>query len=43
MLGQTVLKGRYSSSIDVSKFEAGVYMLQLNIGEKMKVTRFIKR
>jgi hypothetical protein len=43
MLGQTVLKGRYTSLIDVSKFEAGVYMLQLNIGEKTKVARFIKR
>ncbi|PWI29899.1 peptidase S8 [Flavobacteriaceae bacterium LYZ1037] len=43
MLGQTVLKGRYTSTIDVSKFEAGVYMLQLNIGEKTKVTRFIKK
>jgi hypothetical protein len=43
MLGQTVLQGRYTSTIDVSKFEAGVYILQLNIGEKTKVTRFIKK
>ncbi|WP_397364281.1 M4 family metallopeptidase [Olleya sp. R77988] len=43
MLGQTVLKGRYTSSINVSKFDAGVYVLQLNIGEKTKVKRFIKQ
>lgn len=42
MLGQTVLKGNYKSSIDVSKFNSGVYILQLNIGEKTKVKRFIK-
>ena len=42
MLGQTVLKGRYTSAIDVSKFESGVYILQLNIGEKTKIKRFIK-
>ncbi|TYA52278.1 immunoglobulin-like domain-containing protein [Formosa maritima] len=43
MLGQTVLKGRFTSAIDVSKFEAGVYLLQLNIGEKTRITRFIKK
>jgi hypothetical protein len=42
MLGQTVLKGNYKSSIDVSEFNSGVYILQLNIGEKTKVKRFIK-
>ncbi|WP_040757327.1 immunoglobulin-like domain-containing protein [Winogradskyella psychrotolerans] len=42
MLGQTVAKGRYTSAIDVSKFDSGVYMLQVNIGEKTKVKRFIK-
>jgi hypothetical protein len=42
MLGQTVLKGRYTSIIDVSRFEDGVYILQLNIGEKTKIKRFIK-
>ncbi|WP_299098055.1 immunoglobulin-like domain-containing protein [uncultured Winogradskyella sp.] len=42
MLGQIVAKGRYSSTIDVSKFENGVYILQLNIGEKKQLKRFIK-
>ncbi len=42
MLGQTVLKGRYTSTIDVSRFDDGVYILQLNIGEKTKIKRFIK-
>ena len=42
MLGQTVLKGTYKSSIDVSKFNSGIYILQLNIGEKTKIKRFIK-
>ncbi len=43
MLGQTVAKGRYTSKIDVSKFDKGVYILQLNIGEKTKVKRFVKQ
>ncbi|NRD22095.1 DUF5011 domain-containing protein [Winogradskyella litoriviva] len=42
MLGQIVAKGRYTSTIDVSKFENGVYILQLNIGEKKQLKRFIK-
>ncbi|MUU79002.1 immunoglobulin-like domain-containing protein [Winogradskyella endarachnes] len=42
MLGQIVVKGRYSSTIDVSRFENGVYILQLNIGEKKQLKRFIK-
>ncbi|WP_197077351.1 M36 family metallopeptidase [Lacinutrix sp. Hel_I_90] len=42
MLGQTVIKGRYSDTIDVSKLEAGIYIMQLNIGEKTKIKRFIK-
>lgn len=42
MLGQTVLKGNYKSSIDVSQFNSGIYILQLNIGEKIKIKRFIK-
>ena len=42
MLGQTVLKGKFTSNIDVAKFDAGVYILQVNIGEKSKIKRFIK-
>ncbi|WP_405574797.1 immunoglobulin-like domain-containing protein [Winogradskyella sp. Asnod2-B02-A] len=42
MLGQAVAKGRYTSVIDVSQFDSGVYILKLNIGEKTKVKRFVK-
>ncbi|WAC01146.1 T9SS type A sorting domain-containing protein [Lacinutrix neustonica] len=42
MLGQTVIKGSYSNTIDVSKLESGMYIIQLNIGEKTKMKRFIK-
>ena len=43
MLGQSVIQGHYKDVIDVSKLEAGVYILQVNIGEKTKVKRFIKQ
>ncbi|MFC0603350.1 immunoglobulin-like domain-containing protein [Winogradskyella pulchriflava] len=43
MLGQTVSIGLYTSNIDVSKLDDGVYILQLNIGEKTKTQRFIKQ
>ncbi|MBL85353.1 MAG: hypothetical protein CMO82_01700 [Winogradskyella sp.] len=42
MLGQTVAKGRYTSTVDVSNLENGLYILQVNIGEKTKIERFIK-
>ncbi|NQY29400.1 MAG: M4 family metallopeptidase [Flavobacteriaceae bacterium] len=42
VLGQTVLKGNNMKTIDVSKLNGGVYILQLHIGEKIKVKRFIK-
>lgn len=42
-LGRVVLKGRYSSTVDVSRLPVGIYMIQLNIGEKTKVKRFIKK
>lgn len=43
MLGQVMLKGRYTSIIDVSDLQSGIYVLQLNISEKTKVKRFIKK
>ena len=43
MLGQLVMKGSYSETIDVSDLDDGVYLIQLNIGEKTKVKRFIKK
>ena len=42
VLGQIVLKGNNMKTIDVSKLNSGVYILQLHIGEKIKVKRFIK-
>jgi len=42
LLGQTVLSGANMKTIDVSKLNGGVYILQLYIGEKVKVVRFIK-
>ncbi|TYB79900.1 T9SS type A sorting domain-containing protein [Bizionia myxarmorum] len=42
MLGQTVLKGAFAESINVSELNSGIYLIQLNIGEKTKVKRFIK-
>ncbi|PHR70071.1 MAG: peptidase S8 [Lutibacter sp.] len=42
-LGRVVLQGRYSSTVDVSRLPVGIYMIQLNIGEKTKVKRFIKK
>jgi len=43
ILGQTVLQGRYTNIIDVSKLQDGIYVLQLNIGEKTKLKKFIKQ
>jgi len=42
LLGQTVLKGSNTKTIDVSILNGGVYILQLHIGEKVKLKRFIK-
>ncbi|MDO6621431.1 DUF5011 domain-containing protein [Oceanihabitans sp. 1_MG-2023] len=43
LLGQTVLKGRYTDTIPVANLQQGMYILQLNIGEKTKVKKFIKQ
>lgn len=42
LLGQTVLQGRYTNSINVAKLQEGMYVLQLHIGEKTKIKKFIK-
>jgi len=42
-LGQVVLTGRYSETIDVSKLNSDIYLLQINIGEKVKIKRFLKK
>ncbi len=43
MLGQEVLKGSFTESIDVSKLDNGMYLLEVQIGDKTKVERFVKR
>ncbi|WP_418510494.1 GEVED domain-containing protein [Corallibacter sp.] len=42
MLGQVVLSGSYTDAINVSELNNGMYMIQLQIGEKTKTKRFIK-
>jgi chitodextrinase len=43
MLGQVVMNGNYKQTLDVSSLKSGVYVLQVNIGEKNKIKRFIKQ
>ncbi|EDP70931.1 putative surface protein [Flavobacteriales bacterium ALC-1] len=43
MLGQVVLNGSFTQTIDVSNLDEGLYILKLNIGEKSKMERFIKK
>ena len=43
MLGQVVLNGSFTETIDVSTLDEGLYILKLNIGEKSKMERFIKK
>ncbi|UPS92476.1 GEVED domain-containing protein [Bizionia sp. M204] len=43
MLGQIVMKGVFTETINVSELNDGMYIIQLNIGEKTKVKRFIKQ
>ena len=43
MLGQEVLKGSFTESIDVSKLDNGMYLLEVQIGSKSKIERFMKR
>jgi len=43
MLGQIVMKGAFTETINVSELNDGMYIIQLHIGEKTKVKRFIKQ
>ncbi|OBX20920.1 hypothetical protein BAA08_14660 [Bizionia sp. APA-3] len=43
MLGQIVMKGAFTETINVSELNNGMYIIQLHIGEKTKVKRFIKQ
>lgn len=42
-LGQIVMKGNYSETFNVAKLRSGMYVLKLNIGEKNKIKRFVKK
>lgn len=42
MVGQIVMKGVFTETINVTNLESGVYMLQLVTGEDVKSKRFIK-
>ncbi|WP_417939039.1 M4 family metallopeptidase [Flavobacterium sp. RS13.1] len=43
-LGQLVSSGQFSEgSIDVSKLSAGIYFIELNIGQKRVIKKFIKK
>jgi len=43
IVGQLVLKGKYSNTIDVSQLQEGVYSIRLSNGEITKEKRFIKK
>lgn len=42
-LGQIVLKGAYSETIDISNLKQGLYIYKIFIGEKSKTKRFVKQ
>uniref|UniRef100_UPI002612CB6F GEVED domain-containing protein n=1 Tax=uncultured Dokdonia sp. TaxID=575653 RepID=UPI002612CB6F len=43
MLGQIVHKGAFSNTLDVSKLKAGIYILEVTIGNETHNKRFIKK
>ena len=42
MVGQIVLKGTFSETVNVSELKSGIYMLQITIEDEVKTKRFIK-
>jgi len=42
VVGQVVGKGTFTNSIDVSRLQSGMYMLQVNAGETRYIERFVK-
>jgi len=43
MLGQSVMRGAFNSTLDVSRLEAGVYIIEVAIGEETHNKRFVKK
>ena len=43
MLGQAVMKGKFSSTLDVSRLKAGVYLIEVAIGNETHNKRFVKK
>ncbi|WP_299761978.1 S8 family serine peptidase [uncultured Dokdonia sp.] len=43
MLGQTVHKGAFIETVDVSKLKAGMYIIEITIGNENHTKRFIKK
>ena len=43
MLGQSVYKGNFENTIDVSRLEAGVYLIQVETATSKMMKRFIKK
>ena len=43
MVGQTVMKGTFSNTLDVSRLNAGVYIIEIAIGNETHNKRFVKK
>lgn len=43
MLGQTVMKGNFEKTVNISNLQDGIYVFKLNIGAKSKIKQFIKQ
>lgn len=43
MLGQSVMQGTFSSTLDVSRLKAGVYIIEVAIGNETHNKRFVKK
>jgi len=43
MLGQVVRKGEFTETVDVSKLDAGVYVLEIEVEGNRMIKRFIKK
>jgi len=43
MLGQVVKQGSFENVVDVSQLNAGVYLLEITVGDEKMNKRFIKK
>ncbi|WP_299883827.1 GEVED domain-containing protein [uncultured Lacinutrix sp.] len=43
MLGQQVARGTSTNGVDVSNLQAGMYMIQFNVNDKLETRKFIKQ